>query len=269
MLAYECRSRVAYLSPRRKQQKAERIVSTSIIFSHGSGTWQLLHKSEQSRWHGLKDQNARSIPSRRIGHHKSRIRFRPWSSCEYLKESYCRGWPRTPLAYTPRPSTACVRLCQHSCSSERCGSRTLTLSRCIVSSRYPASKENSLANFIEPDAYIIFLSVLALIIVYPQGNLRAVDAYFFGASASTESGLNTFVSRFPKRYVAIRLTPCRIDVKELKTYQQVYLYIIPILGNLGFVNILVVLVRLRWFKKRFETVGKTPSRCKLQAVFTD
>ncbi|KAE8396940.1 putative cation transporter [Aspergillus pseudonomiae] len=90
-------------------------------------------------------------------------------------------------------------------------------------------------------AYIIFLSVLALIIVYPQGNLRAVDAYFFGASASTESGLNT------------------IDVKELKTYQQVYLYLIPILGNLGFVNILVVLVRLRWFKRRFETVVNDPN----------
>ncbi|KOC07232.1 hypothetical protein AFLA70_580g000490 [Aspergillus flavus AF70] len=100
-------------------------------------------------------------------------------------------------------------------------------------------------------AYIIFLSVLALIIVYPQGNLRAVDAYFFGASASTESGLNT------------------IDVKELKTYQQVYLYIIPILGNLGFVNILVVLVRLRWFKKRFETVAPNVLGSKPQNVVND
>ncbi|RAQ54524.1 hypothetical protein AFGD_003891 [Aspergillus flavus] len=100
-------------------------------------------------------------------------------------------------------------------------------------------------------AYIIFLSVLALIIVYPQGNLRAVDAYFFGASASTESGLNTF------------------DVKELKTYQQVYLYIIPILGNLGFVNILVVLVRLRWFKKRFETVAPNVLGSKPHNVVND
>jgi len=29
-----------------------------------------------------------------------------------------------------------------------------------------------------------------MVILYPQKNLRAVDAYFFGVSASTESGLN-------------------------------------------------------------------------------
>lgn len=37
------------------------------------------------------------------------------------------------------------------------------------------------------------MGVLALVILYPAGNLKAVDAYFFGASASTESGLNTSV----------------------------------------------------------------------------
>ncbi|KAK9859682.1 uncharacterized protein MYU51_013899 [Penicillium brevicompactum] len=39
--------------------------------------------------------------------------------------------------------------------------------------------------------WIITLSVLSLVIIYPYGNLKAVDAYFFGASASAESGLNT------------------------------------------------------------------------------
>jgi hypothetical protein len=29
-------------------------------------------------------------------------------------------------------------------------------------------------------------------ILYPYGNLAAVDAFFFGASGSTESGLNTY-----------------------------------------------------------------------------
>jgi len=43
------------------------------------------------------------------------------------------------------------------------------------------------------DAYIVVMSVLSLVILYPIGNLKAVDAYFFGASASTESGLNTYV----------------------------------------------------------------------------
>ncbi|KAJ5652214.1 hypothetical protein N7507_009640 [Penicillium longicatenatum] len=86
-------------------------------------------------------------------------------------------------------------------------------------------------------AWIITLSILSLVIIYPYGNLRAIDAYFFGASASTESGLNT------------------IDVKDLKTYQQVYIYLIPIFGNLGFINIIVVVVRLRWFKKRLTEIG--------------
>lgn len=41
------------------------------------------------------------------------------------------------------------------------------------------------------DVYIVAMSVLSLAVLYPAGNLKAVDAYFFGASASTESGLNT------------------------------------------------------------------------------
>lgn len=36
------------------------------------------------------------------------------------------------------------------------------------------------------------MGLLAIPILYPAGNLQAVDAYFFGASASTESGLNTY-----------------------------------------------------------------------------
>ncbi|KAJ5297345.1 hypothetical protein PENANT_c005G10999 [Penicillium antarcticum] len=88
-------------------------------------------------------------------------------------------------------------------------------------------------------AWIITLSVLSLVIIYPYGNLKAIDAFFFGASASTESGLNT------------------IDIKDLKTYQQVYLYLIPILGNLGFVNIIVVVVRLHWFEKHLRSVSSS------------
>lgn len=46
----------------------------------------------------------------------------------------------------------------------------------------------------DSDAWIILLGLLSLAIIYPYGNLKAVDAYFFGASSSTESGLNTSVS---------------------------------------------------------------------------
>ncbi|CAG9951597.1 unnamed protein product [Clonostachys rosea f. rosea IK726] len=80
-------------------------------------------------------------------------------------------------------------------------------------------------------AYIIFMGLLAIPVLLPGGNLEAIDAYFFGASASTESGLNT------------------VDVKDLQLYQQLYIYFIPMFTNLGFINSLVVLVRLIWFRK--------------------
>jgi hypothetical protein len=54
---------------------------------------------------------------------------------------------------------------------------------------------------------------------------------------------------------------CSVDVKDLKTYQQVYVYVIPIITNLGFINIIVIAVRLRWFEKRFKAVGESPPSC--------
>ncbi|GJN85671.1 hypothetical protein PLIIFM63780_009241 [Purpureocillium lilacinum] len=81
------------------------------------------------------------------------------------------------------------------------------------------------------------MSVLSLAVLYPAGNLKAVDAYFFGASASTESGLNT------------------IDVKDLYTFQQLYIYFVPIFTNLGFINAVVALVRFLWFRKHLSKVA--------------
>ena len=48
-----------------------------------------------------------------------------------------------------------------------------------------------------PDAYIILMSLLAIPILYPQGNISAINAYHFGVSACTESGLNTYVCSLP------------------------------------------------------------------------
>ncbi|ETS86288.1 hypothetical protein PFICI_00116 [Pestalotiopsis fici W106-1] len=82
--------------------------------------------------------------------------------------------------------------------------------------------------------WILFMGLLSIAVFYPFGNVSAIDSYFFGASASTESGLNT------------------VDVKNLKTYQQLYLYFIPMLTNLGFINIIVVIARLYWFEKSIK-----------------
>lgn len=65
----------------------------------------------------------------------------------------------------------------------------LTL-HCLFLSHAPCMLNARLTN---ADAYIIFLGLLGLIILYPYGNLHAVDAYFFGVSAATESGINTYV----------------------------------------------------------------------------
>ncbi|POR32032.1 Low-affinity potassium transport protein [Tolypocladium paradoxum] len=91
------------------------------------------------------------------------------------------------------------------------------------------------ANFITLHyAWIIFMGLLSLPVLYPYGNLNAIDAYFFGASASTESGLNTY------------------DITNLALYQQLYIYFIPMFTNLGFMNLMVVVVRLHWFNKRIN-----------------
>ncbi|KAL1642913.1 hypothetical protein SLS58_005155 [Diplodia intermedia] len=89
------------------------------------------------------------------------------------------------------------------------------------------------------NAYIVLAGIVGFIVIYPYGNLRAVDAYFFGVSATTESGLNT------------------VDVNALKTYQQLVIYFLPIVTNLGFINIIVVIVRLHWFEKRLKEVAPT------------
>ncbi|KAM0555796.1 hypothetical protein ACHAPJ_006193 [Fusarium lateritium] len=75
------------------------------------------------------------------------------------------------------------------------------------------------------------MGLSSFIFIYPKGNLSAVDAYFFGVSASTVTGLTT------------------LDVPLLKTYQQLFLYFVPLVCNTVTVNIIVVVVRLIWFRR--------------------
>ncbi|KAI9373817.1 cation transporter [Aspergillus egyptiacus] len=91
-------------------------------------------------------------------------------------------------------------------------------------------------------AYVIFFGLLGLALFSPYGNLSAIDSYFFGVSASTGSGLNT------------------VDVKDLKIYQQLFIYFVPLVCNMGFVNILVVVVRLHWFERRLNELAPSVLR---------
>lgn len=107
-----------------------------------------------------------------------------------------------------------------------------------------------------PDAWVVFMGLLSLPILLPYGNLAAIDAYFFGASASTMSGLNTYAPGPPR--LVETLTRSSHDCKDLALYQQLYIYFVPLLTNLGFVNIMVVVVRLYWFSKRIDKLGGQP-----------
>ncbi|KHN97226.1 Potassium transport protein, high-affinity [Metarhizium album ARSEF 1941] len=83
-------------------------------------------------------------------------------------------------------------------------------------------------------AYIFVMGLLSLPFLYLHGNMSAMDAYFMGVSASTESGLNV------------------LDLNELRLYQQIYLYCTTVFTQMGFTNILVVVVRLYWFNKHLS-----------------
>lgn len=67
--------------------------------------------------------------------------------------------------------------------------------------------------------------------------MKAIDAFLFAASGCTESGLNP------------------VDMKDLKLAQQIVLYIFPIITNIAFIQIVVVVVRIRHFEKRLGEFG--------------
>lgn len=48
-------------------------------------------------------------------------------------------------------------------------------------------------------------------------------------------------------------------MKDLKLAQQIILYIFPIITNIAFVNIVVVIVRIRYFEKRLREFGPSSS----------
>ncbi|KAL4798730.1 cation transporter [Aspergillus venezuelensis] len=91
-------------------------------------------------------------------------------------------------------------------------------------------------------AYIIALGLFGIVVFLPYGNVSAIDSYFFGVSSSSESGLNP------------------VDVKDLKTYQQLFLYFVPLVSNFGFIGIIVVVVRLYWFEKRLRELAPSAIR---------
>ncbi|MCJ1392928.1 low affinity potassium transporter [Xylographa bjoerkii] len=84
--------------------------------------------------------------------------------------------------------------------------------------------------------YIIGLTIISSILIYPAGGIAYIDALLFASGAATQSGLNT------------------VDVNKLNTEQQVVIYFTAMIANPIFINTFVVFVRLYWFEKRFQHV---------------
>ncbi|CAG8956359.1 hypothetical protein HYFRA_00003741 [Hymenoscyphus fraxineus] len=90
--------------------------------------------------------------------------------------------------------------------------------------------------------WIIGNAIVASICLYPNGNLRYIDALFLASGSATQSGLNT------------------VDINSLNTWQQVVLYLTPMLTNPITVNSFVVFLRLYWFEKRFQHIAKEATK---------
>jgi hypothetical protein len=65
--------------------------------------------------------------------------------------------------------------------------------------------------------------------------LSYIDALLLASGAATQTGLNP------------------IDLKELHLSQQVTLWLVPMITNVVFLHSLLVLVRIYWFRKRFQS----------------
>lgn len=84
--------------------------------------------------------------------------------------------------------------------------------------------------------YIISWVFLASLILYLPGGIRYIDALLLASGAATQSGQNP------------------VDLNRLHTSQQLTLWMVAMVTNVIFVNSLLVLVRLSWFRKRFRSV---------------
>lgn len=85
--------------------------------------------------------------------------------------------------------------------------------------------------------YILTWILLSSILLYFLGDLRYTDALLLASGAATQSGQNP------------------VDLNILGICQQVVLWVVAMVTNVIFVNSLLVLVRLSWFRGRLKTVA--------------
>lgn len=84
--------------------------------------------------------------------------------------------------------------------------------------------------------YIMGMALLVSIPLFAIGGIPYIDALFFASGGATQSGLNT------------------IDINQIHTGQQFFLYLLGMLCNPIVIHSSVVFIRLYWFEKRFKHV---------------
>lgn len=109
------------------------------------------------------------------------------------------------------------------------------------------------------DLYFLSVIIIGSVIIYPMKNMAFIDALLFASGGATQSGLNTYVICYP--LFSFIETNCffplpSVDINTIPLYQQIVIYLIPMITTPIFVNTCVVFVRLYWFEKRFDNIGK-------------
>lgn len=90
--------------------------------------------------------------------------------------------------------------------------------------------------------YIIFMTILCSVILYPQKNIEYIDALVFAAGTCTQGGLQT------------------VQTNDLKLYQQVVIYVICMLTTPIFIHGSLTFLRLYWYEKRFDNIKENSIR---------
>ncbi|CCK69381.1 Trk1p KNAG_0C02700 [Huiozyma naganishii CBS 8797] len=104
-------------------------------------------------------------------------------------------------------------------------------------------KKYFLPNFIAVHYfYIISLTILGSILMYPVHNFRYIDILFLACGATTQGGLNT------------------VNVNDLTLYQQLIIYLLCCISTPIAIHGCLAFVRLYWFERYFDGIKDRSKR---------
>ncbi|VEU19585.1 DEKNAAC100545 [Brettanomyces naardenensis] len=90
--------------------------------------------------------------------------------------------------------------------------------------------------------YIFALVIIGSVMIYPNQEIRYIDALFFCSGAATQAGLNT------------------INMNDLNLFQQLVIYFISLLSTPIFINTMVVFMRMYWFEKSMDDIKEKSAK---------